>query len=170
MKWFVRLFSRRRLYTDLSEEIQEHLEEKIEELVASGMSRKEAASMPRREFGNVTLVEEESRDAWRWPSFENVFMDVRYGVRMLRKSPGFTAVATGVVLLIACANVASLLLARGVKRHREVAVRAALGCSRGRMIRQLLTESTLLFLCGGGVAVIVTRWSEEIVTKVASGM
>ena len=430
MKWFVRLFSRRRLYTDLSEEIQEHLEEKIEELVASGMSRKEAASMARREFGNVTLVEEESRDAWRWPSFENVFMDVRYGVRMLRKSPGFTAVATltlalgiganaaifglmdsallrglpfreperlvhiwtieadhdwhtptpaqyltvrkesesfeqiasagwadyfydgddsvsqnlpgflvtanwlltlgvrpllgrnfrddeqiagqdavailsydcwrtrfhadpqiagkqivlnrrpvtvigvlpqslgpyyqdeifaplvldsyasqgnvragkmrvqiiarlkpgvtlgqarseaeviagqfknpgapadqadrfvvedfaetlrhlgptmqnarsglwmtavaaGVVLLIACANVASLLLARGVKRHREVAVRAALGCSRGRMIRQLLTESTLLFLCGGGVAVIVTRWSEEIVTKVASGM
>ncbi|PYU86055.1 MAG: hypothetical protein DMG08_30455 [Acidobacteria bacterium] len=71
---------------------------------------------------------------------------------------------------MACANVASLLLARGVKRHREVAVRAALGCSRGRMIRQLLTESTLLFLCGGGVAVIVTRWSEEIVTKVASGM
>jgi len=81
-----------------------------------------------------------------------------------------TAVAAGVVLLIACANVASLLMARGVKRHREVAVRAALGCSRGRMIRQLLTESTLLFFCGGVVAIIVTRWCEEIITKAASGI
>jgi len=87
-----------------------------------------------------------------------------------RRGLWMTAVAAGVVLLIACANVASLLMARGVKRHREVAVRAALGCSRGRMIRQLLTESTLLFFCGGVVAIIVTRWCEEIITKAASGI
>jgi len=424
--WLKRLFSRRRLYGELSEEIRGHLEEKIEELVASGMSRKKASYAARREFGNVTLIEEDSRDAWRWPSIENFFMNVRYGLRMLRKSPGFTtaavltialgiganaaifglvdsvflrglpfheperlvhiwvieadgdlhtptptvyqavlegsksfeqiaaqgwadyfldsdgsvsqnlpgllvtpnwlpalgiqpllgrnfreeeevagqdavvmlsyncwraqfhgdpyiagkqivlnrravtvigvlprsvgseivaplvldsyvkqgniragkmrvqviarmkpgvtlgqarseaevlagrlknqgtpadridrlvvqafaemfrhpgpteqnaqrglwmtAVASGVVLLIACANVASLLLARGVKRHREVAVRAALGCTRRRMIRQLLTESTLVFLFGAVIAVIMTRWCEEIITKVASGI
>jgi len=431
MNWFDRLFSRRRLYNDLSEEIEQHLEEKIEELVATGMPRKEATAAARREFGNVTLVEEDSRTVWRWPSLENFLMDLRYGLRMLRKSPGFTAaavltialgiganaaifglmdsallrglpfleperlvhiwtteadgdvhtptpaeylavrensksfeqvaatgwtdyfydaagslsqnlsgflvtpnwlptlgiqpflgrnfrdeeqiagqdavvmlsydcwhtrfhtdpriigkqivlnrrpvtvigvlpqslgsyyqeleifaplvldtyasqgyvragklrvqilarlkprvtlgqarseaeviasrlrnpgasadrsgqlvvedfaemlrhpgptrlnaqhglwmtaIAAGVVLLIACANVASLLLARGVKRCREVAVRAALGCSRGRMVRQLLTESTLLFFCGGIFALIATRWCEEIITKAASGI
>jgi hypothetical protein len=59
MKWLKRLFLRRRLYDDLSEEIREHLEEKIEELVASGMPRKEAAAAARREFGNTILIEEE---------------------------------------------------------------------------------------------------------------
>jgi putative ABC transport system permease protein len=87
-----------------------------------------------------------------------------------RRGLGITAAAAGVVLLIACANVASLLLARGVKRQREIAVRAALGCSRRRMIRQLLTETTLLFICGGTVALIVTRWCEGIVTNVTSGI
>ena len=93
MNWIKQLFSRRHLYSDLSQEIQEHLEEKIEELVASGLSREEATMAARREFGNVTLIEERSREVWQWPSIENFFMDVRYGMRMLAKNPGFTAVA-----------------------------------------------------------------------------
>jgi putative ABC transport system permease protein len=93
MNWFKQLFSRRRLYDDLSEEIQAHLEEKIDELVASGMPRKEATRAARREFGNVTLIEEDSRAAWQWPSIENFLMDLRYSLRNLRKDYRFAFIA-----------------------------------------------------------------------------
>jgi len=93
MNWIKQLFSRRCLYNDLSAEIQEHLAEKVDELVAGGMSREEATFAARREFGNVLLIEERSREMWQWPAIENFFMDVRYGLRQLRKNPGFTAVA-----------------------------------------------------------------------------
>ena len=99
MNWLKQLFIRRRRYNDLSVSIQEHLEEKIDELMEDGMSREEATRTARREFGNVTLIEEHSREVWQWHWIENLLRDVRYALRGFRKNPLFTVTVIATLAL-----------------------------------------------------------------------
>jgi predicted permease len=84
--------------------MRQHLEEKIEALVAQGMPREEAVFAARRAFGNLTLLEQRSREVWMWPWMENLYADVKFALRQLRKSPGFSATVIVTILLGMGAN------------------------------------------------------------------
>jgi len=90
--WIRRWFSKSNEDSDLSEELRAHLAMETQQRIAAGESPAEAARAASRAFGNLTHVQEDVRETWGWAGLERLSTDIRFGLRMLRKTPVWTAV------------------------------------------------------------------------------
>ena len=113
----------------------------------NGLMQQIARQYPDAHKGNNIVT---AYPLWRGPFGANYYLDTILFLLMA---------ISGVVLLLACANVANLLLVRSVARRREMAIRLSIGATRWRLVRQLLAESLILSFCGGCIAMVFTLWT-----------
>ena len=102
---------------------------------------------PKEHIGKTNML---ASPLWRAPFGANYYL---YTILFMLMA------ISGVILLLACVNVANLLLVRSVSRRREMAIRLSIGATRWRLVRQLLAESLILAVCGGGIAMLFTLWT-----------
>ena len=129
----------------------ERAQEELQGLAARYAETNPPAASAPKGWGTEGIQLKSLKDARTDPSLKQAFL--------------ILLAAVGFVLLIACVNVANLLLTRAVARQKEIAIRAALGAGRGRLIRQFLTESLLLSLLGAGAGLLVASWSIDLLTQ-----
>jgi predicted permease len=124
----------------------------------TSLLKQEANNYPDEHKGHTSVT---VHPLWRNPFSINIFFATLL--------PALMAIA-GLVLLLACANVANLMLVRSVGRRREIAIRMSLGASRWRLVRQLLAESLILALAGGAMAMLITLWTAGTLMKFVPSM
>src|SRR6187397_2279192 len=93
------LFGRRAMRARVEEEMRLHVEMREDSLVGAGLTPAEARRRARREFGNVAVLKESAADMWKYGTVERLGQDLRYGMRTLRRTPGFTAIAVSILAL-----------------------------------------------------------------------